>query len=112
MSTNIYFEIQAYEFDRAENYKTIFNWKFKPVPGLLVEYRSIDNGGTEGGLLLRPAGQMLEVDNFDKTANTIKKLNGIAALPKFAVPGKCWQGYFLDTEGNVFGIFQVDENIK
>jgi hypothetical protein len=24
------------------------------------------------------------------------------------VPGVCWQGYFLDTESNVFGIFQPD----
>jgi hypothetical protein len=25
------------------------------------------------------------------------------------VPGKCWQGYFIDTEDNTFGIFEVDE---
>ena len=23
--------------------------------------------------------------------------------------GKCWQGYFIGTEGNTFGIFEVDE---
>jgi hypothetical protein len=34
------------------------------------------------------------------------------ALEKFAVPGTCWQGYFLDLEGNTFGLFQVDENAK
>ena len=123
MSTSIYFEIQADDLDRAENfYKTIFDWKFKPVPGLPVEYRSIDNGGTGGGLLQRPAKTppqecgtnaftcSFEVDDFDKTADAIEKLNGIVALPKFGVPGKCWQGYFLDTEGNVIGIFQADEN--
>lgn len=32
------------------------------------------------------------------------------ALPKFAVPKTCWQGYFVDTEGNTFGIFEVDAN--
>jgi hypothetical protein len=32
------------------------------------------------------------------------------ALAKFAVPGVCWQGDFLDTEGNTFGIFQPDAN--
>jgi predicted enzyme related to lactoylglutathione lyase len=26
------------------------------------------------------------------------------------VPGVCWQGYFLDTEGNTFGIFQPDQS--
>ena len=25
-------------------------------------------------------------------------------MPKFAVPGRCWQGYFLDPDHNVFGI--------
>ena len=24
------------------------------------------------------------------------------------VEGRCWQGYFFDTEGNTFGIFEVD----
>jgi len=31
-------------------------------------------------------------------------------MAKFAVPGRCWQGYFLDTDNNVFGIFEVDGN--
>jgi hypothetical protein len=34
------------------------------------------------------------------------------ALPKFAVPGKCWQGYFIDLDGNTFGIFEVDEGAR
>jgi predicted enzyme related to lactoylglutathione lyase len=50
------------------------------------------------------------VENFDATAKTILQLAGVVALPKFAVPGTCWQGYFVDTEGNTFGIFEVDEN--
>jgi uncharacterized protein len=49
------------------------------------------------------------VEDFDDTAQTITSLGGKVALPKFAVPGLCWQGYFVDTEGNTFGIFQVDE---
>jgi hypothetical protein len=52
----------------------------------------------------------LEVEDFDATASTIRKLGGIVALPKFAVPKTCWQGYFVDTEGNTFGIFEVDAN--
>jgi uncharacterized protein len=52
----------------------------------------------------------LEVQDFDATEKAILKLGGIVALPKFAVPGTCWQGYFVDTEGNTFGIFEVDEN--
>ena len=28
--------------------------------------------------------------------------------PKAALPGMAWQGYYLDTEGNVFGLHQPD----
>lgn len=48
--------------------------------------------------------------SLDITAQTIEHLGGIVALPKFAVPGTCWQGYFIDLEGNTFGIFEVDPN--
>ena len=51
-----------------------------------------------------------QVENFDVAADGVTQLGGIVALPKFAVPGRCWQGYFIDTEGNTFGIFEVDEN--
>jgi predicted enzyme related to lactoylglutathione lyase len=53
-----------------------------------------------------------EVKDFDETASLIEKLGGQIALPKFAVPGKCWQGYFIDLEGNTFGIFEVDNGAK
>jgi uncharacterized protein len=46
----------------------------------------------------------MEVEDFDVVAQ-ILDLGGKVALPKFAVPGVCWQGYFIDTEGNTFGLF-------
>ncbi len=52
----------------------------------------------------------VEVDDYDSTAKMIEVLGGIVALPKFAVPKTCWQGYFVDPEGNTFGIFHVDPN--
>jgi hypothetical protein len=48
------------------------------------------------------------VENFDSIAKVVADSGGIVALPKFAVPNTCWQGYFVDPEGNTFGIFQVD----
>jgi predicted enzyme related to lactoylglutathione lyase len=54
----------------------------------------------------------VEVESFDSPAKTIEQFGGIVALPKFAVPNTCWQGYFGDPEGNTFGIFQVDPNAK
>ena len=118
----VYFEIQADDVTRARDfYSAILGWKFSEVPGLPVEYWRIDNGGVGGGLLKRPAPRppmqsgtnafvcSFQVENFDVAADGVTQLGGIVALPKFAVPGRCWQGYFIDTEGNTFGVFEVDE---
>ncbi len=116
-----YFEIHADDIARASHfYAEVFDWKFTKAEGLPVEYWRIETGGSRGGLLKRPAKAptlvsgtnayvcSMEVHDFDAIAKKIRSLGGLVALPKFAVPGVCWQGYFLDTEGNTFGLFQVD----
>jgi predicted enzyme related to lactoylglutathione lyase len=125
MARHIYFEIQADDLKRAiEFYKKIFDWKFEKADGLPVEYYRINVGDTGGGLLKRPAKTpppkhgtnayvcSMEVEDFDHIADKIVNAGGQIALPKFAIPGKCWQGYFVDTEGNTFGIFEVDESAR
>jgi uncharacterized protein len=121
MNTPSYFEIQADDLNRASRfYAELFDWKFARAEDLPVEYSRIETNGIRGGLLKRPAQTpppgygtsafvcSMEVEDFDKIAQKISGLGGKVALPKFAVPGVCWQGYFLDTESNVFGIFQAD----
>ena len=119
----IYFEIQADDVNRASGFYTrVFGWKFSEVKGLPISYWHIETGsGSGGGLLKRPAERppaqcganaficSFEVDDFDRKSAKILSLGGVVALQKFCVPGKCWQGYFIDTEGNTFGIFEVDE---
>jgi uncharacterized protein len=125
MNAPAYFEIQADDTIRATSfYREIFGWKFQKVDGLPVEYWQIATEGPRGGLLKRPAKTpppehgtnafvcSMEVTNFDETAAKVAQQGGIVALPKFAVPGVCWQGYFVDTEGNTFGIFQADARAK
>ncbi len=80
--------------------------------------------GINGGLLSRPAKVppqecgtnayvcTVQVENFDEIARKIKAGGGKVAMPKFAIPGMAWQGYFLDTEGNTFGVHQPDKNAK
>ena len=120
-----YFEIQADDMTRAIHfYQEVFGWKFTEAPGMPVEYWRIETKSSRGGLLKRPAKTpppehgtnayvcSMEVLNFDASALKIIELGGIIALPKFAVPAVCWQGYFLDTEGNTFGIYEPDQNAK
>lgn len=125
MNNVAYFEIQASESERAVKfYQTVFGWKFTRDPHIPVEYWRIVTEGANGGLLKRPTASpkpeqgtnafvcSMQVEDFDATAEKILKNGGVVALEKFAVPGKCWQGYFVDTEGNTFGLFQVDEKAK
>jgi predicted enzyme related to lactoylglutathione lyase len=120
---HIYFEIQADDPARAVAfYQAVFGWKFSEIKGLPIPYWQIETGGSRGGLLKRPTRTCppgsgtnafvcsLEVENFDATAKVAGDHGGIVAMPKFPVPGTCWQGYFVDPEGNTFGIFEVDPN--
>ncbi len=123
MNSVRYFEIQSDNPKRdIQFYSDIFNWKFTRDPNIPIEYWRIETEGMYGGLLERPtkipppqSGTnafvcSMQVENFDKTAEKIIASGGQVALEKFAVPGKCWQGYFIDLAGNTFGIFQVDED--
>jgi uncharacterized protein len=123
MNNVAYFEIQTDDPERASAfYAAVFGWKFTKAEGMPIDYWRIETDGITGGLLKRPAPAptqpsgtnaftcSMEVEDFDATAQLILKQGGQVALPKFAVPGTCWQGYFIDTEGNTFGLFQVDEH--
>jgi hypothetical protein len=125
MNAPSYFEIQSSEPSReVKFYSAVFGWKFTREDMMPIEYYRIETDGINGGLLKRPANippmecgtnaftTSMEVENFDKTAEQITANGGKVAMAKFAVPGKCWQGYFLDQDSNVFGIFQVDVNAK
>jgi predicted enzyme related to lactoylglutathione lyase len=125
MNAPAYFEIQADDCARAARfYGELFGWQFKRIEGLPIEYWRIDMQGAPGGLLKRPAKTpppmhgtnayvcSMEVASFDATAQKASALGAQVAMPKFAVPGVCWQGYFVDTEGNTFGILQHDPNAR
>ena len=125
MNTVSYFEIQSTKPEREINfYKTVFGWIFIKENLTPIEYYRIETNSIYGGLLKRPAPVpppgtgtnafvcSIQVDSFDKTNEIILKNGGQVALPKFAVPGRCWQGYFLDTDNNTFGIFEVDANAR
>ena len=120
-----YFEVQASDPPKLANfYKEVFGWNFSKDKSIPIEYYRIEMAGIYGGLLKRPAKTppmeygtnaftcSIQVENFNKTAAKILEHGGQVALPKFAIPGKCWQGYFIDSDNNVFGIFQVDSQAK
>ncbi|OGH90615.1 MAG: glyoxalase [Candidatus Magasanikbacteria bacterium RIFOXYC2_FULL_39_8] len=131
MERVVHFEIQADDIERAKKfYGDVFEWQFPkwmedPVYwGIITAPMGSGSHGIDGGLLQRPtkAPEAMQgtnafvctvvVRNFDETAKKIEKAGGKVAMPKMAVLGMAWQGYFIDTEGNTFGIHEPDKNAK
>ena len=120
-----YFEIQSSQPERdMAFYQAVFGWSFEPVAGLPIAYYRITTDGIHGGLLERPAATppmhcgtnaftcSIEMADFDATAALILAHGGQEAMPKFAIPNQCWQGYFLDADHNTFGIVEPNPNAQ
>lgn len=127
MARVAHFEIQADDVDRAKAfYTSVFGWTFQDWGGPTgpaywgVVTGPDDEPGINGGLLPRPAPApaaqqganafvcTVVVDDYDGFERRILDAGGQVALPKAALTGMAWQGYYLDTEGNTFGIHQPD----
>lgn len=121
MNSVAYFEIHSSQPEAAVRfYQELFGWRFTRDENVPIPYWRIETDGIHGGLLERPAETpplkcganafvcSVEVSDIDAEAERIESLGGAVALPKFAVPGVCWHAYFVDPDGNTFGIFQPD----
>jgi len=120
-----YFEIQSSNPARdIRFYEAVFGWKFTKEEYVPIEYYRIETNSINGGLLERPAPIppagtgtnafvcSIQVENYDTTHQLIIDHGGQVALPKFAIPGRCWQGYYIDPDNNTLGIFEVNEQAK
>lgn len=125
MDAPAYFEIQSDQPEQAVRfYSAVFGWKFVRALEIPIDYWRIETAGIRGGLLKRPAPTpptgtgtnayvvSMEVADFDSTAKLVLQNGGTIALPKFAVPGVCYQGYFLDPDSNTFGIFEANPDAR
>ena len=128
-----HFEIHADDIMRASNfYREVFGWDIQgwPMPDgttywmIMTAPKDSAEIGINGGFIQRPcpapAGPQgltgycctITVESYDDVAKAILAHGGKEAMTKFALMGIAWQGYFLDTEGNTFGIHQPDVNAR
>ena len=131
MSRVVHFEIQADDVERAKAfYAAVFDWTYQDWSGVSgATYWGVVTGpddqlGINGGLLRRPAPApaaeqgtnafvcTIGVGDYDETERRILAAGGRVALPKMALTGMAWQGYYLDPEGNTFGIHQPDPEAR
>ncbi len=125
MPRPIHFEFQVDDPERAlKFYQTLFGWKIETWGGP-IEYWVITTGkapepGIDGGFQRRRPGaedmnstyNTIDVPNLDEAIAKAKKAGGTQAVPKVAIPGVGWLAYFKDTEGNIFGMMQMDKDAK
>lgn len=110
----VWFEIPADNVKRAQKfYKSLFGWKIKQMPGM--EYWHIDTGGEDaspdGGMMKRkdprqPITNYVFVESVDKAAAKVKKLGGKICVPNTAVGEMGFFAVCMDTENNVFAVWE------
>jgi predicted enzyme related to lactoylglutathione lyase len=122
MSRVIHFEIPAAEPERAAAfYGKVFGWKFDKWAGP-TDYWMVTTGkdgepGINGGMMKKPGGitsttNTIGVDSVDGAVAAVLKAGGKSIMPKTPIPTIGYFAYCEDTEGNVFGVMQMDANAK
>ena len=123
MSTIIHFDVAADNSDRAKKfYEGLFDWKMENPPEMtdyyLIETKDLNGErGVGGGLGKRgDPGQRITsyigVSSVDEYAAKVEKLGGKVVQPKMTVLGWGYLAVCLDTEDNMFGLWQEDKNAK
>lgn len=130
MNRPVHFEIHVDDIERAIKFYTeVFGWKIERWAEneywiIMTAPKDSKEMGINGGMLKRnlprPAKEVgikgyvctMVVENYDESEKKILAAGGILAVPKVALAGMAWQGYYIDTEGNIFGIHQADPNAK
>lgn len=122
MSRVIHFDLSADRPERAVDfYKRVFNWKIEKWQGP-EDYWFITTGdskkpGITGGIAgrIEPTDTtvvIFDVSCVDEFAEKIKESGGQIREPKRSLSGVGYLVMCRDTEGNTFGIMQVDPSAK
>jgi uncharacterized protein len=125
MPRPVHFEFSVTDPERAQAFYTqIFGWTFSEWSGdpnmkyWLVKTGPDGEPGIDGGIMLRqgdmPPGttNTMGVASVDESVEAIKAAGGTIVMEKGAVPGMGWVAYAVDLDGNMFGVFEMDEQAK
>ena len=123
MTTIVHFDISADDVQRARKfYEKLFGWKIYKYPHSTEEYFYVEttkpNGeqGLSGGISKREKPNhkitnYIEVDSIDDSLIQVKRFGGKIIEPKAEIPTVGFMARCEDTEGNIFGLLEVEENV-
>ena len=122
MATIVHFDISADDPARAKQfYEALFDWKIQALGGF-ADYYEIETAGLNGvksmggGITKRDHSRPNCITNFvgvssiDESVAKLIALGGKVIQPKQAIPGYGYLVVCMDTENNIFGLFQEDRN--
>lgn len=123
MPTITHFDISADNVERAKKFYTdLFDWKFEKVPGpseyyLITTTDEQGNIGVGGGMAKREQPgdaitNFIDVPSIDEYIPKVEQLGGKVITPKQTVPGFGYLAVCLDTENNIFGLWETDEKAQ
>lgn len=122
MATFVHIDIPADDVERSRKfYSELFGWKFeKPVPEMdyyLFQTTGLNGeAGVGGGMGLRGEAQQritgyIGVPSVREYTEKIEKAGG-KVLNQMPVPGWGYLAICMDTEGNIFGIWEDNANAE
>jgi uncharacterized protein len=117
MSAIVHFEIPFDDDERARKFYTgLFGWKVEKAHGM--DYWTIaPQEGTYGGMMKRFNPDQKITDYFGvpsilESSAKVVELGGKILVPKMPVPTMGYYALCMDTEGNIFGLWEADPQAK
>ena len=118
----VHFDIPSDKPERAQKfYQDVFGWEFAkwdgPMEYWMVKTGENDTPGINGGLARRMPGQIgmintIDIPSIDEYIVKIQSNGGQILVPKMEIPGVGHYATCMDTEGNIFGIIQMNQSTK
>ena len=125
--TICHFEIPVDDLERAGKfYGELFGWNVQPWGGpeaiiWMVETVPTDEKGMPArpgvnGMLIKkqnpqhPFANYIQVESVDEYLKKAEALGGKVAMPKTPVPNMGYFAYFMDPDGNILGLWEVDSS--
>jgi len=124
MPTVQHFEIAADDVNRAQEfYKKVFGWTMQRMSNPVrpeEDYWTFEtrddegNQGLSGGLMKRQSPQQtvtnyITVSSIDEYSSKINQSGGKIIIPKTTLPDMGFISVCLDSENNMFGLFEPNK---
>lgn len=126
MGRVVHFEIQVDQPKRAiDFYSKTFGWSFErwgEGEYWLIQTGPREDPGIDGAMLPRRGSQegdaviayvcTIDVDSVSDASKRVGSNGGQIVVPRTPIPGVGWLVYCKDTEGNIFGMMESDEEAE